>query len=120
MKQPNLLFSAAILLLLGSVSCTKKEEFKAVVTPPDQVADMALPAIVEHPGRSLAANCFQCHGTNGFAGNLKIASMGATEIISKFNTYRAKAANADIMYLHSQAYTVDEINLIADFFSKQK
>lgn len=101
-------------------SCKKQEEFKIAVTPPEQITDMALPAIVEHPGRSLAANCFQCHGTNGFAGELKIASMGAGEIISKFTSYKANAANADIMYLHAQAYTADEINLIADFFSKQK
>ena len=120
MKKQHLLFLFAWPLVVTTVSCKKQEVFKEVVTPPDQIATMALPAVVEHPGRSLAANCFQCHGTNGFAGQLKIASMGASEIITKFNGYRAKAANADIMYLHSQAYTVDEINLIADFFSKQQ
>lgn len=74
---------------------------------------------VELPGQSLAANCFQCHGTNGFAGELKIASMGASEIISKFNSYKTKDPRADIMYVHAQAYTDQEIQLIADFFSKQ-
>ena len=119
MKQ-QILILITLALFFGAASCKKQEEFKPVVTPSEQIADMALPAVVEHPGRSLAANCFQCHGTNGFAGQLKIASMGASEIISKFTTYRANAANADIMYLHAQAYTLDEINLIADFFSKQK
>jgi len=71
------------------------------------------------PGRTLAANCFQCHGTNGYAGELKIASMGASEMINKFNSYKTKAANADIMYLHAQSYTTAEIQVIADFFSKQ-
>jgi cytochrome subunit of sulfide dehydrogenase len=69
--------------------------------------------------RTLSANCFQCHGTNGHAGELKIASMSAASIINKFNAYKQKAANADIMYLHAQSYSTDEIALIADFFSQQ-
>jgi sulfide dehydrogenase cytochrome subunit len=76
-------------------------------------------ATLDHPGRTLAANCFQCHGTDGFAGELKIATQSASSIINKFNSYRTKPANADIMYVHAYAYTNEEIKLIADYFSKQ-
>lgn len=69
--------------------------------------------------RTLAANCFQCHGTNGHAGELKIASMSAASMINKFNGYKQKAPSADIMYMHAQSYTTAEIALIADFFSQQ-
>ncbi|MFM2135253.1 MAG: hypothetical protein RL021_653 [Bacteroidota bacterium] len=71
------------------------------------------------PGRTLAANCFQCHGTNGYAGELKIATMSISEITNKMNQYAAGPANGDIMNVHAMAYTPTEINLIADYFSKQ-
>ena len=80
------------------------------------IVDRAAPSA---QARALAANCFQCHGTNGYAGELKIASMSAASMINKFNTYKQKAPNADIMYMHAQSYTTAEIALIADFFSQQ-
>jgi cytochrome c553 len=46
--------------------------------------------------------------------------MGASEIINKFNTYKTMDPRADIMYVHAQAYTAEEIQLIANFFSKQQ
>ncbi len=80
------------------------------------IVDRAAPS---PQARALAANCFQCHGTNGHAGELKIASMSAASMINKFNTYKQKAPNADIMYMHAQSYTTAEIALIADFFAQQ-
>ncbi|MFM2207106.1 MAG: hypothetical protein RL213_1081 [Bacteroidota bacterium] len=71
------------------------------------------------PGRTLAANCFQCHGTNGYAGELKIATMSVSEITNKLNQYAASPSNGDIMNVHAQAYTATEIALIADYFSRQ-
>lgn len=71
------------------------------------------------PGRALAANCFQCHGTNGHAGELKIAGESSSEIIGEFNEMKSKNPGSNIMNVHAKAYTDDEIKLIADFFSKQ-
>lgn len=109
------LFSAALI-----VSCQKdliqrdeQPESRAIV---GSVLD---PEVTSSQARVLAANCFQCHGTNGHAGELKIASMSAASMINKFNEYKQKAANADIMYLHAQSYSTAEIALIADFFSQQ-
>jgi len=87
----------------------------AMPTAP-QAATVAATAL---PGRTLAANCFQCHGTNGVAGELKIAGERASEIISELNEMRAESPRRNIMNVHAQAYTPAEITLIADFFSKQ-
>jgi len=75
--------------------------------------------VTAHPGRALASNCFQCHGTNGYASELKIAGESSSEIIGELNEMKYKNPGANIMNVHAQAYTSDEIKLIADYFSKQ-
>jgi sulfide dehydrogenase cytochrome subunit len=71
------------------------------------------------PGRNLASNCFQCHGTNGYAGELKIAGESASGIISELEEMKAKDPRENIMNVHARAYTTEEIKLIGDYFSKQ-
>jgi sulfide dehydrogenase cytochrome subunit len=78
-----------------------------------------LAATVDLPGRTLAANCFQCHGTNGHAGELKIAGIDRSELVRKFNEFKAESPRNNIMNLHAYAYTTEEIQLMGDFFSKQ-
>ncbi len=75
--------------------------------------------VTDIPGRTLAANCFQCHGTNGHAGELKIAGESASEIISELNEMKSKSPGRNIMNVHAQAYTQEEIKLIGEYFSKQ-
>ena len=70
-------------------------------------------------GRALASNCFQCHGTNGYAGELKIAGQGAGGIIDEFREMRSEDPGKNIMNVHARAYTDEEIRLIADYISKQ-
>jgi len=101
------------------VSCQKDLLDRAENQPLVEGGSIVDRAAPSPQARALAANCFQCHGTNGHAGELKIASMSAASMINKFNTYKQKAPNADIMYLHAQSYTTAEIALIADFFSQQ-
>lgn len=111
------------LSILGilAVSCTKMDTQKVSMNlSPNEQLNATLTVPMPDSARTKAANCFQCHGTNGFAGELKIASMGQSEIISKFNSYKTKAANADIMYFHAQAYDSNEVKAIAYFFSKQQ
>ena len=78
----------------------------------------ANPATLKHPGRTLAANCFQCHGTDGY-GLEHLAGERPAEIIEELMELQFKPARQDIMAVHDQAYTANEINLIADYFSKQ-
>lgn len=96
-----------------------KEQFLAETTTTKATLNNArVAAVVEHPGRSLASNCFQCHGTNGY-GMEHLAGMKVNELIGEMNEMKAKNVGADIMNVHAQAYTADEVKLIADFFSKQ-
>lgn len=76
---------------------------------------------VDNPGRLLASNCFQCHGTNGtpVAGGFdKIA--GSKEIASELSEMRAETiagAEHPIMTVHAQAYSLAEIDLISRYLA---
>lgn len=76
------------------------------------------PTTLNHPGRTLAANCFQCHGTDG-TGMEKLAGKSSSEILKELQEYQFKTARQDIMAVHAQVYTAEELRLIADYFSKQ-
>ena len=78
----------------------------------------ANPATLNHPGRTLAANCFQCHGTDGY-GMEHLAGERVSEIVDELQDMQFEPARKDIMAVHAQAYTAEEIKLIADYFSKQ-
>lgn len=113
-------FAATALLAASAFlySCEKDfQQTEPVASVP--VTTAGLSVNMNLPGRTLAANCFQCHGTNGYAGELKIATMSISEITNKMNQYASAPANGDIMNVHAMAYTPSEINLIADYFSKQ-
>jgi len=74
-----------------------------------------------HPGRLLASNCFQCHGTNGRSlGSMpKLAGEDADRIFEDLLEFRALPANANVMHVQARGYTDAQLLLIADFFSKQ-
>ena len=76
-------------------------------------------ATIDLPGRVLASNCFQCHGTNGYAGELKIGEQSASSIIGDMNEMKSKNPGANIMNVHARAYTPEEIKIIADYISRQ-
>lgn len=116
--------SVATLLLATAfiLSCQK-----ALVPKEKNASDVGLsesttvtPTVsAELQGRALASNCFQCHGTNGYASELKIAGINASALQSKFAEMRARGARDNIMNLHAFAYTTEEVNLIGNFFSQQ-
>ena len=112
----GLLLAAALLL-----SCQKS--LTPIEKPAMEANPLAESALVdispELQGRALAANCFQCHGTNGYASELKIAGINASALQSKFSEMRARGARDNIMNVHAFAYTTSEINLIGNFFSQQ-
>ena len=113
---------ATVLVTVSLISCkkelmTKENETNAALSTPSTSVVKAVP--VDLPGRTLAANCFQCHGTNGYAGELKIAGQSKSGIISKMNDMKSRNPRANIMNVHAQGYTAQEIDLIADFISKQ-
>lgn len=102
--------------MMKTLNLTLKGLCLALLTLPVMVS--ANTATLNHPGRTLAANCFQCHGTDG-NGMEHLAGERPSEIIEELREMQWEPANRDIMNVHAQAYTEQEINLIADYFSKQ-
>jgi len=79
--------------------------------PPPSTSDI-------HPGRLLASNCFQCHGTNGSGGFDRI--QGSNELLSELRKFASGEEDpSGIMAAHAVGYTDAQLQLIADFLSKQ-
>lgn len=111
---------AIFLASLSLNSC--KDNLMPPENSDNQVLDSELMlkgAEIDLPGRVLASNCFQCHGTNGYAGELKIGEQSASSIISDINEMKSKNPGSNIMNVHARAYTPEEIKLIAEYISKQ-
>jgi cytochrome subunit of sulfide dehydrogenase len=71
--------------------------------------------------RNLAAQCANCHGTNGKSvGEVpSLAGQPAAVLLQKMQDYRAGKLPASIMHQLSKGYTDEQVALMADFFSKQ-
>lgn len=90
------------------------------------LASLALVAHAQAPAsatlaRNLAAQCANCHGTNGksVAEVPSLAGQSAAVLIAKMNDYRSGKQAATIMHQLSKGYTDEQIALMADYFSKQ-
>jgi cytochrome subunit of sulfide dehydrogenase len=73
-------------------------------------------------GRSLAATCANCHGTNGQARGdtvAALAGMPAERLITTFNAYKTGALPATIMHQIAKGYTDDQVRAIAAYFAAQ-
>ena len=71
------------------------------------------------PGRLLASNCFQCHGTNGRGGFESIAGESVNEIYGELKEMQRKS-RPKMMDMHARGYTDAQIRLLADYLSKQR
>ena len=72
-----------------------------------------------HPGRLLASNCFQCHGTNGSSGGFdQLQGDSSADLLEKLRRF-ASGDGDSIMTAHALGYTDEQLQLIADFLSKQ-
>ena len=72
--------------------------------------------------RTLAASCAACHGTNGNAlhDNALLAGMDGGKFIESMLAFKDGSRPATVMHRHAKGLNVDEINLLADYFSRQK
>ena len=72
--------------------------------------------------RTLAASCAACHGTNGnaVAGNVVLAGMNTNYFITQMLAFKDGSSPATVMHHHAKGLNVDEINLLASYFSQQK
>ncbi|MGM9488291.1 c-type cytochrome [Ideonella sp. YS5] len=72
------------------------------------------------PGRLLASNCFQCHGTNGAGpGFDTLAGKSARSIYEDMKEMQAGQEGEDIMSKHSRGYTDEQLQLLAQWLSLQ-
>lgn len=71
------------------------------------------------PGRLLASNCFQCHGTNGTGGVEKIAGKSASDIYNDMKEMQRKTP-PKMMDMHARGFTDAELKLIANYFAAQR
>jgi cytochrome subunit of sulfide dehydrogenase len=71
----------------------------------------------------LAANCANCHGTDGNAqgaGSWPLAGKSKSYLIEQMAAFKAGTRQATIMHQISKGYSDDQIALMAEYFSKQK
>jgi cytochrome c553 len=90
------------------------------------LALLAGPAAAQDPNlaRNLAANCANCHGTNGKAvpnaGMEPIAGEPKDKLVRKIKEYRSGVRPATVMHQISKGYTDEQIDLIAGYLAAQK
>jgi cytochrome c553 len=68
------------------------------------------------PGRLLASNCYQCHGTNGSGGVETIRGESVSEIYNELKEMQQKT-RPEMMDMHARGYTDAEIRLLATYLS---
>jgi cytochrome c553 len=73
-------------------------------------------------GRYLAANCANCHGTNGqsVGGMEALAGYDRGRFVQTMKAYQSGERPATLMHQIAKGYTDEQINLMADFFAGQK
>jgi cytochrome subunit of sulfide dehydrogenase len=78
-------------------------------------------AAAPQPGRLLASNCFQCHGTNGGGSTFdSIAGKSVDEIYKKLREMQSSSPGNDIMKAHSRGYTDEQLRQISSYLSQQR
>lgn len=70
----------------------------------------------------LAANCANCHGTTGNAQGAmpSLAGQPKNVIVEQMKAFRDGKRPATVMHQLAKGYTDQQIELIADHFSRQK
>ncbi|MBI3154817.1 MAG: c-type cytochrome [Burkholderiales bacterium] len=83
----------------------------------------ALPAVAQGspPGRLLASNCFQCHGTNGRGPGFEdIAGESPQKIYEELVEMRAGREGSGLMVKHAMGYTDEQLRLLAEWLATQR
>lgn len=82
---------------------------------------VAAHAQVGVPGRLLASNCFQCHGTNGKGpGFDRLAGQSANSIYSDLKEFQSGKEGNGIMARHALGYTDAQLRELANWLATQR
>ena len=73
-------------------------------------------------GRSIAATCANCHGTNGVSqgGTESLAGQSKADLVRKMQEYKAGTKPGTIMPQLAKGYTDAQIEQVGDWFAAQK
>jgi cytochrome c553 len=77
----------------------------------------------EAAGRSLAATCANCHGTEGRALGADVPSLAGrprAEIVALMKAFRDGSRPATVMHQLSRGYTERQVEDLAEFFAARK
>lgn len=71
--------------------------------------------------QTLAASCAACHGSNGnsVAGTPVLAGLDRNHFVLQMQVFRSGERQATVMHRHAKGLTLEEIEQLADYFSKQ-
>lgn len=73
------------------------------------------------PGRLLASNCFQCHGTDGKGpGFDQIAGKSPDEIYKKLRDFSTGKEGTGIMARHAMGYTDSQMRALSIWLSTRR
>ncbi len=73
-------------------------------------------------GRTLAATCANCHGTDGHSvgGTESLAGVPRDTLLRKLDAFSRGEKPATIMHQIAKGYTPEQLTLIADHFAAQR
>ncbi len=72
--------------------------------------------------RIIAASCAACHGTNGNSVGTTptLAGLDSGYFVTQMQAFKQGERSPTVMHHHAKGLTMDEINLLALYFSEQK
>ncbi len=71
--------------------------------------------------RYLAANCANCHGTDGRGDGVipRLAGVSASYIVEQMQAFRNGRRQATVMHQLAKGYSDAQVSALADYFSRQ-
>lgn len=76
---------------------------------------------VSPPGRLLASNCAQCHGTTDTASGFdSLTGKSASKLLKKLQKYQSGAEGEGIMTRHAMGYTEEQLRQLVQWLSQQR
>lgn len=78
-------------------------------------------SVISPPGRLLASNCFQCHGTNDSApGFDKLTGKSANKLFNKLKEFQSGSEGENIMARHAMGFTDAQLRELTHWLSTQR